>query len=111
MIEAVGKFTVAVPGTLVRATSQLTNPAASYPVHGVLFQVLPANVGRVYIGANNMSRVDRTGLFGVLAAPSGSLLPSFSVALTIAPNGIKLGDFYLDADTAGDGVIVTVLIA
>lgn len=110
MIEAVGKFTVVVPGTLVRVTSQKADPAASYPVHGVLFQVLPANVGRVYVGASNMSRVNRTGLFGMLAAPSGALLPSFSVSLTIAPNGIALGDFYLDADTADDGVIVTVLI-
>jgi hypothetical protein len=111
MIQSIGKLTVAVPGTLVRATSGQANPAQPFSCHGVLFQALPANVGRVYIGSSVLNRAALTGVFSVLVIPTATIIPSFSVALTIAPNGIKLDDFWVDADTATDGVIITVLIA
>jgi hypothetical protein len=111
MIKAIGKFTVAAAGTPVRLTSQEATPNEYYPVHGILIQALPDNVGKVYIGNSTMNRAARTDLFGVLAIPTANSIPTYSAALTLSPNAIQLKDFYIDADTATDGVIVSVLIA
>ena len=110
MIQSIGKFTPTV-GTPLRVTSGEPNPALPLKVHGLLFQALPENTGRVYVGSETMNRPARTGLFAMVPAPSTGALPSFSTALTIAPNGINAADFYIDADTPGDGVVVTALIA
>jgi hypothetical protein len=75
-----------------------------------MFEVLPTNVGRVYIGAPTMDRATYTDLYAILAIPTDNFLPTFSVALTIAPNALCLNDFYIDADESGDGVIVTYLV-
>jgi hypothetical protein len=110
MIQAFGKL-LPTPGTPLRATSNLTAPGERLNVHGVLIQALPTNVGRVYIGKQTLSKTAFTDLYAVLPAPSGSALPSFSTALTLAPNAINVTDFWIDVDTAADGVIITVLIA
>ena len=110
-IVPVATLTVTVPGTIVRATSQQPDPTKGYACHAVLIQALPANVGRVYIGASNMNRVARTRLFAILPTPTANQLPTFSAALTLAPNGIGLEGFYIDADNGDDGVIVTILVA
>jgi len=110
MIQSLGKL-VPTPGTPVRATTNLPVAEQKLRVHGVLIQALPGNTGRVYIGTSALNRAAFTDLYAVLAVPSGAALPSFSTALTLAPNAINVGDFYIDCDVASDGVIVTVLIA
>lgn len=116
--QAIGLLQVSTPGTPVQVTSLI--PAASllkprYMIHGVLFQARPTNAGLVYIGEATMDRTALTGLFAVLPAPSGGpprvSIPSFSVAITIAPNGLRLEDYWVDVDTAEDGVLVSVLVA
>lgn len=111
MIRSLGKFTVAVAGQLTRVTNSAPDFQNDARVHGILIQALPDNVGRVYIGASDMSRAARTGLYGMLATPTANILPTFAAALTISPNALKFTDFYIDADNANDGVIVCVLIA
>lgn len=49
-------------------------------------------------------------MFAFIAIPTANHIPAFSVALTIAPNALNVGDFYVDADVADDGVIVTYLV-
>ena len=111
MIQALGKLQPT-PGTPLRATQNITPlPGQRYAVHGVMLQALPTNVGKVYIGKQTLNRAAYSDLYAVLAIPAGAALPSFSTALTLAPNAINLADFWVDVDTAGDGVIVTVLVA
>lgn len=112
MIDTVGTpLTVPVPGTLVRVTSLRPNPAAHVGVHGIMFQARPANVGRVYIGRATMNRGALTDTYAVIPVPTLNFLPTFSIALTIAPNALPLEDFYVDADNVGDGVLVTFLVS
>ena len=111
MIRPVARLVVAVPGTLVRATSQEADPDKHIAIHGVMFQALPTNVGIVYIGTSALVRATFTNCFAYLPVPTTNQAPTFSAALTIAPNGLALGQYYIDADNAGDGVLVTVLIA
>jgi hypothetical protein len=110
MLRPLGKINPT-PGTPVQVTSLLTNPQASEPVHGVMVQARKANVGAAYVGNSAMSRSAETGLFAVLATPTSNTIPSFTAALTLAPNAINLADLWIDVDNLGDGVIVSVLIA
>ena len=110
MLETLGKILVPVPGTLVRVTNNLAQPAIRYACHGVLFQALPSNTGRVYVGTSALNRGALTGVYAVLAVPTTNQLPSFSIALTLAPNAVQLQEMYLDADNVNDGVIITTLV-
>ncbi len=109
MIGAVGKVPVTVPGTPVPAYGTLSAREYNQGVHGVMFQALPANVGLVYIGASNMNKSTLVGVYAVLAIPTTNSKPSFSVAQTISPNGLSLKEFFIDADQAGEGALVTFL--
>ena len=110
MIQAIGKLTVATPGTPVRATVNNANPAETVRIHGFLFQAPRSNVGIVYIGKEDMDRTTLVGVLGMLAIPTDNSLPSFSAALTISPNGLMQEELYVDADEAGDGAILTILV-
>jgi len=105
-----GKLTVPTPGTPVRVTAANTDPRTHVACHGIMFQTLPTNTGKIYIGRQNMNKAAFTGLFAMLVAPTTSQLPNFSAAITQAPNALGIEEFYVDADVAGEGVIVTVLI-
>ena len=115
MIRPAGKVTVPVPGTPVIATINLPNQGISfgerpYVCHAVMFQALRGNTGAVFIGTAALDAASEANLFAVLAIPTTNSLPSFSAALTIAPNGLVLNEFYIDAAVAGDGVLVTFMV-
>lgn len=110
MIQAIGKLTVPVPGTPVRATSGQSNPAANLICHGFLFQALPTNTGKVYIGVAGMDKAALSDVLAILPVPTSNLLPTFSAAVTIAPNALRLEQLYLDADNPDEGAICTILV-
>lgn len=117
MIRSIGVFRVTVPGTLKQIASTAADLVQDGAIHGILLQALPGNTGVVYIGGSAIVRASYTGLYGMLGVPAlnaggqPTSLPTFTAALTLAPNAIKLSDFYIDADQANDGVIASVLIA
>jgi hypothetical protein len=110
MIQSLGRLIVAVPGTPVRVTTNLPQPTDRYACHGVLLQALPSNVGRVYIGTSGLVRATFANVYAYLAVPTANQGPTFSAALTLAPNAVQLQDMFIDADNANDGVIVTTLV-
>lgn len=108
-IEAIGALTVSSPGTLVRATQGFADPNQTQRIHGIMFQTLPGNTGFVYIGKANMDRTTKAGVIAVLAVPTENTLPTFSAALTWSANNLFLQEYYVDADSGGDGVLCTYL--
>lgn len=110
-IEARGKLSVPTPGTPVRVTAAEANPAETIRVHGYLFQTLPGNTGKMYIGKANLDRTTLVGVLAILAIPTTNLLPTFSAAITWSANGLMLEELYVDADVANEGVLCTVLVA
>lgn len=112
MLITIGKFTVT-PGTPVRLTSQLTNQPATekFGCHGVLVQALFNNTGKIYVGDRTLNKAAMTGIHATLAIPTANTIPSFTAALTAAPNAVNLADLYVDGDVQGEGVTVSVLIA
>ncbi len=111
MIQAIGKLIVPSPGTPVRATSGQTNPAANLRCHGFLFQALPANLGKIYIGTLGLDKSSLANVLAILAVPTANLLPTFSAAVTISTNSLSLEEIYLDADFSNEGALCTILVA
>ncbi len=121
MIADLGYVAVPTPGTLVRATVNITNstphmPFTSgyYPCHGLLFQSYSSasgsNVGRIYILRAGGDKSTGVGLLAVLGIPSSSSIPSASFTITAAVADLDASDFYIDADVAADKCLVSALV-
>lgn len=112
-LDAIAKVVVPTPGTPVRVTvaAGLPNPAEVYPCHAIQVIVLPTNTGKVYGGVQGMDKTVLVGCYFWLPPPTETTVPSWSAAITIAPNGLRLEDLWIDADNPNDGVIVNVLVA
>ncbi len=117
MMQPLGLLIVPVPGTIVRASANVTQNAQGvvnnperFMCHAVLFQAWKGNVGNVYVGGINMNRSTGVGVAAVLAVPTVNAIPSFGISLTLAPAGINLSDLYSDADTPNDGCLISVLV-
>lgn len=117
MLIVLGPISVAVPGTPIRATVHLPpnvdglhSNLARFTCHAALFQAKPGNLGKVYIGTADMVRATLAGVSAVLAIPTANSIPSYSISLTLAPAGIDLSELWVDADTAGEGALLTILV-
>lgn len=110
MIGTLGKITVPAAGTPVSAVAGSNYENKPQPCHGIMVQTAPGNTGNIYVGTADMDKSTLAGVFAVLPIPTDNFLPTFSAALTIAPNALKLNEFYIDADVNDDGAIVSYLI-
>lgn len=109
MMRALGKVTVTTPGTPVPITSILPGDLTPAAVHSVLVQAVPANTGAVYLGAAGLTKATLANCYMVLATPTVNSVPSFSAVHNLLGQGVQINDMLIDADVAGNGVIVTVV--
>lgn len=109
-IQALGKITVPTPGTAVAVASLLQPLTRSPIIHAILIQVNPANTGRCFVGTKGVVGSTLTNVLGILAVPTDNFIPTYSAALTIAPNGLSVNEFWIDVEVGGEGVIVSTLI-
>jgi hypothetical protein len=79
-------------------------------VHAFIIQALWTNAGKIYIGTVGLVGSSMTNLLAVLPVPTANLIPTFSVAMTLSPNSLSLADIWIDADNAGEGVLISALI-
>lgn len=110
-----GKTTVVTPGIPVQvsvpaAVAGPANPGLS-SVHAILIQALPTNLGKAYVGTAGLDKSALTKCLVVLPIPTINLLPTFSISLTAAANALSLLDLWIDADNAGEGVLISVVVA
>lgn len=110
-LEALGRTRVTSAGTPVAIAASIPASINPQTAHAIIIEALPTNVGKVYIGKSTLNKSTFVGVLVVLPTPTANSIPTFSLAVTQAANAIKLSDFYIDADNANDGVIVTALIA
>lgn len=76
-----------------------------------MFEAIPGNTGFVYIGKAGLVTATGYEMLAILAVPTINFLPTFSAAITIEMNGLALEQYYIDAENATDGVLVTFLQA
>lgn len=108
-LTLLSKWVVITPGTLVPLTSIMAPLGQFKTVQSILFQAMSTNLGRVYIGTATLNRAALTNVSAVLAIPTANTIPSYGISNPLSPAGVDIDQLYLDADVAGEGVLVTVL--
>lgn len=102
-INTLGRVNVTTPGTPVPLTS---NPAIT--ASKVFFQVIPGLTGKTYVGIPTMTKATLAGAARVLwPNTSGGFSENFWVIAQDGRNSIQLSDYAVDADVAGEGLLVT----
>lgn len=115
--KSLGLVTVATAGAPVRATANISSAAPfgqssqMYFCMAILFQAAPANGGKMYVGDNPTFSKGGAGQLAIIGVPTTNVIPSAGVNVPNAPNGLNAGDYYIDADTNGNSVSVSVLIS
>lgn len=112
MWVSLGKITVPAAGTPIRATANETTPEQRFAGHAVLFQAWPTNAGKIWVMARQTAnKTTGAGVLAILAIPTANSIPSASASVTFAPVGFNVNEIWIDADTNGDGCLISVLLA
>jgi hypothetical protein len=96
-----GKIAVAVPGTPVRLTAD-----TNLRVNRLRFTPVIGEVGRVFLGVAGMNKATGAGVIKEFW-PTGAGGGVADELIIDSPNGdLRPADYYIDANTAGEGLIV-----
>jgi hypothetical protein len=102
-INCKGRVNVSAPGTPVPLTTDPTVTASK-----LLFQVIPGLTGKTYVGVAGMTKATLSGVARTLAPnPSGGFSETFYIEAQDGADSIRLEDYVIDADVAGEGLLVT----
>jgi hypothetical protein len=96
-MTTLGRVNVATPGTPVPLA---TDP--SITASKLFVQAVPGLTGKTYLGAHTMSKTTLAGVARVLSSGDSFFLESQDGADTI-----RLKDYAIDADVAGEGLLVS----
>ena len=103
IINCLGRVNVSVAGTPVPLT---TNPAIT--ASKLLVQVIPGLTGKTYFGSASMAKATLAGVARILwPNTAGGFSESFFLESQDGANSIRLKDYAIDADVAGEGLLVT----
>jgi hypothetical protein len=103
-VTAKGKITVATPGTHV-AIETAAQPTAACKIH---LQAPAANTGKTYIGTTGMVKATLAGVIHVFAIPlSTGPLETLELESHADEDRLQLAQYAIDADVAGEGLLVS----
>lgn len=103
IINCLGRVNVPVPGTPVPLT---TNPAIT--ASKLFVQVIPGLTGKTYLGSATLTKATLGGVARVLWPNSGGgFSENFFLESQDGTNSIRLAEYSVDADVAGEGLLVT----
>jgi hypothetical protein len=105
-----GLIRVPTPGTPVQITTDSTIMATL-----LMVRTVPGFTGKTYLGLAGMNKasIGESGVIRVLSEPSfgpqdGEVLPPGGRG---QGNVLRVSDFWIDADVAGEGVLATCFVA
>jgi hypothetical protein len=102
-INTNGRINVTTPGTPVRLSTDPTVVA-----NKLFFQAIPGLTGKTYVGVPSMAKSSLSGVARVLAPnATGGFSETFYVEGQEGEDSIHLADYAIDADVAGEGLLVT----
>jgi len=102
-IKCNGRVNVTTPGTPVQLS---TDPKAT--ASKLFFQVIPGLTGKMYVGSPTMSKVTLSSVARVLwPNPTGGFSETFCIESQDGEDSIHLSQYAVDADVAGEGLLVT----
>ena len=96
-----GKIAVPTPGTPVRVTSDTTIRA-----HRIRFAVAIGETGRVFLGVQGMNKLTGAGVVKEFWPTGAGGDVADELVLESAAGDLRPSDYYVDANTAGEGLIV-----
>ena len=102
-INCKGRVIVPTPGTPVPLT---TDPSVT--ASKLFFQVIPGLTGKTYVGVSGMSKATLGGVARILwPNASGGFSETFYIESQDGTNSIRVKDYVIDAEVAGEGLLVT----
>lgn len=100
---SLGRINVSAPGTPVPIS---TNPTQR--VSKLFFQVIPGLTGKTYIGKPGMNKSTLSGVSRILwPSTSGGPSDQFFLETQDGEDSIRLSDYAVDVDVAGEGLLVS----
>ena len=99
--RSLGKIAVAAPGTPVRVTSD-----TSIRAHRIRFAVVVGETGRVWLGVEGMNKATGAGVVKEFWPTGAGGGVADELVIEPASGDLRLSDYYVDANTAGEGLIV-----
>lgn len=103
---ALGKQTVVTAGVPIQV-----NAGTSMECNSIYFEQIASNGGSMYIMDRSTGvKATFVGVCKVLLAPTSTSLPSFTVGVPASQNSLNVSDYWVDADTSGNGILVTALV-
>jgi hypothetical protein len=101
IVTAKGRLNVTTPGTPVPLS---TDPKVT--ACRLFFQVVPGLTGKTYVGVPGMNKATLSGVIRVLWPNSaGGFSETFSVESQNGTDSIRVADYVVDADVAGEGLL------
>jgi hypothetical protein len=102
-LNCLGRLGVTTPGTPVPLTTDPTITASK-----VFFQAIPGLTGKTYVGVPSMAKGTLAGVARALSPnPTGGFSETFEVESQDGENSIRVAQYAIDADVAGEGLLVT----
>ena len=100
---SLGRVNVSTPGTPVRLS---VDPAQR--VSKLFFQVIPGLTGKTFIGKPGMNKLTLAGVSRILwPNATGGVSDQFFLQTEDGADAIPLSDYAIDADVAGEGLLVS----
>ena len=100
--RSLGKIAVSSPGTPVRVTSD-----TSIRAHRIRFAVVIGETGRVFLGVEGMNKATGAGVVKEFWPTGAGGGVADELVLESASGELRPSDYYIDANTAGEGLIIT----
>jgi hypothetical protein len=102
-LTSLGRVNVTSPGTPVALS---TDPKLR--VTKLFFQSVPGLTGKCYIGTPGMSRSSLSHVARVLVpATNSAIADQFQISSEDGRDGLYLNQYVIDADVAGEGLLVS----
>jgi hypothetical protein len=102
-INCKGRVNVVTPGTPIPLSTKPTDTASK-----LFFQVIPGLTGKTYVGVPVLAKATLAGVARVLCPNSSSgFSETFEIESQDGENSIRLMDYAIDADVAGEGLLVS----
>ena len=95
-----GKIAVPTPGTPVRVTSD-----TSIRAHRIRFAVAIGETGRVFLGVQGMNKASGAGVVKEFWPTGAGGGVADELVIESAAGDLRPTDYYVDANTAGEGLI------
>lgn len=99
--RSLGKIAVPAPGTSVRVTSDTTIRA-----HRIRFAVAIGETGRVFLGVQGMNKATGAGVVKEFWPTGAGGGVADELVIESAAGELRPSDYYVDANSAGEGLIV-----